>query len=137
MEYSVTNEKRAHDLFASVLAGDSEKIRTFIAPDMVLKVPAAMPYARTYHGPQGFLDLLTNFGKTWQLSKMEQTELFARADGNSFVLKFELAGTVTATGESFNTTVLESWEFKDGLLVEVIPHWFNIPTDQRAARLSP
>jgi hypothetical protein len=89
---------------------------------MVLRVPMATPYARIYHGPDGFLDLLTYFGATWKLDRMDQTELFARADGNSFVLRFELAGTVAATGRPFATSVLESWEFRDGLLAEVLPH---------------
>ena len=112
---------------AAVFAGDAETLRTLLAPDFVLQQGAGMPYAGAYHGAHGFLAFLGIFGETLDIELLAPVRNFTCDDPSVIVSEFELKATVRQTGEHFESSLLEAWTFRDGLVTAIKPHYFNTP----------
>lgn len=118
---------------AAFAAGDRELLATLVHPDFSVIQSRNLPYGGSYHGLDGFNEFaLGLFPQTW---KIERFELLRRFDEQgtepgtqSVVLLFHLVGSVAATGEPIDTTLLEHWIMKDGKLLFSQPHWFETPT---------
>ena len=111
----------------AVFAGDVATLTELCAPDFVLEQAASMPYAGSYHGAEGFLKFLGIFGETLEIEKLETTRIYQADDPDWLVCEFDLRGVVKATGQTYETTMLERWQFRGGRVVRVKPHYFVPP----------
>lgn len=126
-----TNFAVKNEFMAALGAGDTATIAKCMHPDAVIHQAAAHPYGGDHHGADGFLKLIDQIMKAYQIEAMENTHTFRSDDPNHLALEFSMKGKVAATGEPFVSTVIEHWTFKDGKIYDVKPHWFNIPAHSK------
>jgi ketosteroid isomerase-like protein len=121
------NLKAKDELMAALGRGDKAAIAAGLHPDFEVHQAAGHPYGGLYRSPQGFLDMLDRMQASYQLEEVAETNVFVAEDPNHIALEFALRGKVIATGKPFQSTVIEHWSYRDGKLVKIVPHWFEIP----------
>jgi ketosteroid isomerase-like protein len=112
---------------AAVFASDADTIRELAAPGFELLEGSGMPFAGTFHGAEGFLTFLGIFAETFDLEYLKPVRHFESADPDCVAFEFDLRGVHRATGELFDSTLIEVWTFRDGKVLTVKPHYFNVP----------
>ncbi len=112
---------------AAVFAGDAEVLKGLCHPDFLLVQAPSMPYGGTYQGADGFLRFLGIFGATYDIEKLEPLRTYQAEDPDWLVSEFVLRATVKASGKLYDTTLLESWHFRDGKVLGIRPHYFQPP----------
>lgn len=112
---------------AAVFAGDSATLTELCHADFVLEQGGAMPYAGTYRGAAGFLRFLGIFAETLDIEKLEPVRTYLCDDPDWLVSEFDLIATVKASGQRYETTLLERWQFSGGKVISVKPHYFEPP----------
>lgn len=118
------NLEIADRLQASVFAGDHEAVRAIIHPDFELRQAKRIPYCEEYKGYDGFMRFLANFMGYYDIAALERTGTYFADDG-TIVVEFHMVATARSTGAKVDTTMLEKWEFKDGKVIGVTPHYFD------------
>jgi ketosteroid isomerase-like protein len=112
----------------AVYAGDQDTLRGLADKDFVLKQDRALPYGGEYKGVEGFLSFLGAFMKTFEIEALQQTRaLTSEADPDTVAFEFAFKGKELKGGTKFDTTLIERWTFKNGKVVSITPHWFEIP----------
>jgi uncharacterized protein len=111
---------------AAVMAGDVATLKELSHPEMVLTQGQGTPYAGTYLGASGFLEFLGKFAAALDLESIDTTRIFQSETG-ALVCEFDLKSTLKASGARYDTTLMELWEFKDGKVITIRPHYFDKP----------
>lgn len=112
---------------AAALGGDTATLRELADPAMLLSQGEGMPYKGAYTGADGFLRFMGIFGDTLEIEKLAPVRVYETADPDFLVCEFELESRLKATGERYDTTMLEQWRFKGGKVVNIKPHYFDKP----------
>ena len=112
---------------AAVFAGDAATLTALCHANFVLHQGGAMPYAGTYRGAEGFLQFLGIFAETLEVEKLETVRIYSCDDPDWLVSEFDVVATVKATGQRYETTLLERWQFSGGKVVSVKPHYYEPP----------
>jgi len=109
--------------FAAFQAQDAAAMEALLAPDFVIHEADGLPYAGTYKGFAGWIDLLGRIGATWESLTPIIRHLFG--DGTHFAVLMDLALTAKATGRSIETSVFELWTVEAGRIKEVRPFYWD------------
>jgi ketosteroid isomerase-like protein len=127
MAATVNNPNRAvqERFVAAVFAGDGDTIAALVAPEFELHEGSGLPFAGVYKGAQGFLRFLDLFMQTFDIERLEPVRTYETSDPDFLACEFDLRATVRATGEIFESTLVELWTFRDGRVVSIKPHYFN------------
>ena len=112
---------------AAVFAGDAATLTELCDADFVLEQAASMPYGGTYRGAEGFLQFLGIFGETLEIEKLDTTRVYQAEDPDWLVSEFDLRAVVKASGQIYETTMLERWQFRGGKVVSIKPHYYAPP----------
>jgi ketosteroid isomerase-like protein len=112
---------------AAVFAGDGDTIRSLCAPDFELLEGSGLPFAGVFRGAEGFLAFLGVFNDTFELEYLNPVRHYASDDPDRMAFDFELRGVHRATGEAFESSLVELWTFREGKVVTIKPHYFNVP----------
>jgi ketosteroid isomerase-like protein len=110
---------------AAVFAGDADTIRSLCAPELELHQGSGLPYAGTYRGAEGFLEFLGVFNDTFEIEQLAPVRTYTTDDPDWLVGELMIRATVRASGKPFASSLLEMWQFKDGKVVSIRPHYFN------------
>lgn len=111
----------------AVFAGDTETIRELAAPDFVMREGSGLPFAGTFAGADGFLAFLGIFAATFDIELLAPVRSFLAQDPDVIAFEFTLKAVVRATGERFESSLIEVWTFRDGKVAAILPHYFNVP----------
>mgnify|MGYP001765738759 CR=1 FL=1 len=111
----------------AALSGDAETLRRLAHPDFVLHEGNGLPFAGQFHGADGFLAFLGRFVEIFDIARLEVVRLYECADPDHLACEFELEATVKASGAPFVSSLVEIWRFRDGKVLSVRPHYFNVP----------
>lgn len=112
----------------AVFSGDTETLRELIDPSFELHQPDGLPYEGTYNGAEGFLEFLEKFMTSYDLESLDQTALYIEEnDPDRLALGFHIKGTLKSNGKQFESPQFETWDFKDGKLVNIRVFWYKIP----------
>lgn len=112
---------------AAVFAGDAVTIHALAAPDFELLEGSGLPFAGTYRGAEGFLEFLDVFAATFEIERLAPVRSFVSEDPDRLAFEFDLRGVYRATGEVFESSLIELWHFRGGKVVSIKPHYFNVP----------
>lgn len=112
---------------AAVFSGDAETLKSLLDPDYELHEPPGLPYAGVYRGVEGFFAFYEQFAAAFEVESAEMLGDYLGDDPDLMVLESRFRGVLKATGERFDTSVLEKWTFRDGKLLKVVVHWFETP----------
>lgn len=110
---------------AAVFAGDADTIRALADPAFELHEGSGLPFAGTYRGAEGFLKFLGTFSQTFDIERLEPIRSYESQDPDRMAFEFDLRATVRNTGQLFESTLIEIWNFRDGKVLSVKPHYFN------------
>jgi ketosteroid isomerase-like protein len=108
----------------AVFAGENDKLPQYLHPDFELLHSTTVPYTGTYKGAQGFLTFLEKFMGSYDNLEMEQGDTYASPNG-TLVVEINLKGNRKSDGKRVETSMLEKWEFEDGKIRRVKPHYFD------------
>jgi ketosteroid isomerase-like protein len=114
----------AERFFAALKVGDFDAMGALVTPDFVCREPAGLPYGGDHVGIEGWRKLTGMITATWAGFRLERLE-FHGETADSLVLRLFIKGRSRRTGTPFETSVLELWRFRDGLLCEITPHYFD------------
>lgn len=109
----------------AVAAGDAETVKALCAPGFELHEGSGLSFAGTYQGADGFLDFLGVFVGALEIERLETTRVYQSDDPDFVIAEMELRAVVRATGKVFESSLLERWQFAEGRVVEIKPHYFN------------
>ncbi len=110
---------------AAVMAGDVATLEELSHPEMVLTQGAGTAYAGTYHGSAGFLEFLGKFAAALDLESIDTIRVFQCDDPGALVCEFDLKSKLKGSDTRYDTTLMELWEFKDGKVIRIKPHYFD------------
>ncbi len=83
----------------------------------VLGSPEKLPWAGTFHGPDGVRRWMELLDEHMEYERFEPLEFFA--DGETVVEIVMAGGRARATGRSFESEVVRIWMFREGKAVRV------------------
>lgn len=105
-------------------AGDFATLATLLHPDFRVREASGLPYAGIFHGAEGWRQLSRIVVKTWDGFRFDVIEHHGSPAG-TMIVRFAISGRSRRTGRPFETTVLELWRFRDGLLAEIVPYYWD------------
>lgn len=108
----------------AVFAGDFAALLDLIHPDFAMRQVDALPYGGLYEGPEGFVSFIQKFLAMLDIEQLEATETFVSETGG-IVMELAVRTTLKQTGARMDTTMLEKWEFADGKVIRISPHYFD------------
>jgi hypothetical protein len=82
-----------------------------------------LPYGGCYRGFEGWRRLSDAILSTWSGFRIKLIEM--HGDDESAVLRFDISGRSRRTGTAWQSSVLELWKFRDGLLARIDPYYFD------------
>lgn len=109
----------------AVFSGDGETLQSLCHADFLLHEGSGLSFAGTYPGGEGFLRFLEIFGATLDIERLETLRIYRAEDPDYVIAEMELRATVRETGKAFESSLLERWQFRDGKVIEIKPHYFN------------
>lgn len=108
----------------SLKAGDFGAIAPLLHADFAVHEAASLPYSGTYKGIDGWRNLSRAVVKTWEDFRFEIIEHHGSV-ADTLVVRFAISGRSRRSGKTFDTTVLELWRFRDRLLIEITPYYWD------------
>ncbi len=121
----MTNRERMELFYANAAAGDHEAVNAMIHPDFVGYEADGLPYAGVYKGLEGWHHLCATVYGTWEKFTPKLQYILGDPEDRIFAAMLETSATVPGTGEKIETYILEQWVFKDGLICEVRPFYWD------------
>jgi ketosteroid isomerase-like protein len=125
----LTAEQLVSRLFAAqaefVASGgvDEDALAEAIHPEVVLHEPASLPYAGDWEGLAGAAALLRAMGDVWSEFRVADVEAARR--GDTVFLAGTLHMRARATGAAIDQPFAQLLHFKDDLLVDATPFYFD------------
>jgi ketosteroid isomerase-like protein len=101
----------------AVSTGNLDEVRRLLDEDVVVHEAGGLPYSGDYHGPQGFIDLLTTMTEVFELTPgpIDRTPL----DDDTVVCRFRLRFTVRGSGRSVEMNLVELYRVRQGRIVDL------------------
>lgn len=125
MMTSSRNIQVQQQFVAAVFAADANTIRALADPAFELHEGSGLPFAGTYRGADGFLEFLRIFGQTFDIERLDPIRSYESQDPDRIAFEFDLRATVRGTRRLFESTLIEIWNFRDGRVLSIKPHYFN------------
>ena len=112
----------------AVFSGDHDTLRALIDPSFELHQPDGLPYEGIYKGSDGFLNFLDKFMAAYDLESLDETALYVEdSNPDRLALGFHIKGRMKGDGRSFDSPQFETWDFRDGKLVNIRVFWYKLP----------
>jgi ketosteroid isomerase-like protein len=112
---------------AAVFAGDFDTIRRLAHADFELHEGSGMPFAGVYRGAAGFIEFLGVFAAAFDIKRLEEACAYASDDPDRMAFQFELEAILPSSGAAFSSSLVETWQFRDGKVAKITAHYFNSP----------
>jgi uncharacterized protein len=94
-----------------------EALREYIADDCVVHEAESLPYGGTWHGPQGFADLMRAVGAAFEDFVFTPIGVVGNAT-DTVAFRGRVSGR-TARG-TFDMPIVEYWTCRDGKVVDIL-----------------
>ncbi|MGF1623434.1 MAG: nuclear transport factor 2 family protein [Alphaproteobacteria bacterium] len=104
-------------------AKDSSPLAQAYHPQVVVHEPASLPYAGDWHGLDGVARLLRMMGQLWSEFRRDHMEAMRRGDTVFLSGTLHLQGR--ATGAAIDQPFAEVLHFKDDLLLDATPFYYD------------
>jgi ketosteroid isomerase-like protein len=117
------NLKIVEIMLANGHAGRWDIVKPYVSDDVVLHVPAGLPFGGDYQGWQGYMDILKKIGAFFTELKATPRE-FAIV-GNKVVVMSRLSGCIAKNGRPISFPLTDVWELEDGKVVEITAFYYD------------
>ena len=103
--------------FVDLLSGgDADRAFKLLHPNVVVHEADALPYSGTYHGVEGFGQMMEGLSGTFDLQVNKYEVLDA---GDTVIARMDISLTARSSGLSTDMPIVELYRFTDGLISEV------------------
>ncbi|MCT7661378.1 nuclear transport factor 2 family protein [Mycobacterium deserti] len=104
--------------FGEALSGGNlDEARALLHDDLVVYEAGGLPYSGEYHGPQGFIDLLTTMYEKLEVTPGPVSR--ASLDDGTVVSRFRLRFTALASGRSAEMNLVELYKVSQEKIIEL------------------
>ena len=110
--------------FAAEKSGP-DAILDLLTPDVVIDVPASLPYGGEHGGHDGFTRAATAFGEAWSEIDSSDFNYTTSADGLSVVAISRMRATARRTGRAVDSRVAETFAIRGGQIAHIRPFYFD------------
>lgn len=104
-------------------AGRWDVVKPYVADELVLRVPAGLPFGRDYHGWQGYMDVLKTIGAFFKDIKAGPRE-FATV-GDKVIVMAMLSCKLASNDKAISFPLTDVWELKDGKVVSITAFYYD------------
>ncbi|HEY3743328.1 MAG TPA: nuclear transport factor 2 family protein [Bryobacteraceae bacterium] len=94
-------------------------------PDFLVEEADALPYGGVYRGLRGCEALARKISATWSDIEITTQFILGNENADQFAAMQRMKGRSRRSGTPFDTTVFELWSFRDGLITEVRPYYWD------------
>ncbi|MCO5985247.1 nuclear transport factor 2 family protein [Actinoallomurus spadix] len=101
-------------------------------PDVVMHQAPTLPYGGVWRGHDGLERFMAAMSRTWR--SLEFLERRQWTDGDTVIVSNHGRLTARATGRSIETTVLQVFTVRDGLIAEIRPFYWDTAAINEALR---
>jgi len=91
--------------------------------ELVMTEPAGLPYGGSYRGKKGLLEGIAAINAVWK--RVHFTDLHYSVGEDLAIVHFTMSAISRATGKELSMPVCEVWRFRDGMVVEVAPFYWD------------
>lgn len=106
--------------------GEREKgTALYFHKDFTVVEADGLPYAGTYRGAEGFLELIGRVTTQWSNLEIETLQVIGAPDGEVFAIEMSMTGVSSTSGKSFSTSVCELWTVKDDKIFSIKPYYWD------------
>ncbi len=129
------NLERLSRLFDAFRADDRETVSALLHPHFTITEADGLPYGGTYHGVNGWWQLIERIVGTYSDLSTTPLEIIGEPDGDRFAALHRLTGTARATGIRVDLQIFELWVFQDATVIEVRPFYWDTHAIATATRM--
>lgn len=109
--------------------GRRDEAMAFMSPQVVVRQSPALPFGGEYHGHDGYADLGRRFAEIFAERAGGPGAVRLLVGGDTAIAMGQVVGRLHGQTETVIADVLEKYVVRDGLIVEIVPFYF----DQRFA----
>ena len=114
-------ENLTRQIVGHVQTGELTEAIKFVHADFSATEAESLPFAGSFRGPDGFVELLSKLTGAWENMAFELNDL--TADKEYAALHVHMTGL--ANGHPFRVPLSEIWRFEDGKLIAATPYYFD------------
>jgi ketosteroid isomerase-like protein len=118
------NVEIVQDALTKARGGQLDVIEPLFAKDFVLYESPGLPFGGTYHGWQGYKDVLGKIKLTLKDSKHIDRE-FVAIDDSRVLVHFGLDAKIVKNDQHVEMPIAAIWTVKNGQIVEIRPFFFD------------
>lgn len=119
--------RTVQDLFAAAARGAVEEMTACLHEDIVVVQARGVPYEGTYHGRQGFLDMLDALMSRFEIGQRNLVTHDAGDDGIGVIVTFDVDFVARETGRTGSSGNVELYRFTDGLISHIDIYYKDAP----------
>lgn len=119
---SQSNIDTVQAMFAAMAAGDFERMKTYLHPEVIVTEAECLPYPGLHKGPDAYIQLVHTVVNTWDDLKLA---VHAMAEKDDMVMVVSEFAGKNKSGVAFNMPMTEVFYFKNGKVREVRPYYFD------------
>jgi uncharacterized protein len=120
----MSNRALCSRFLEAMASNDAAGMDALIHSDFILIEPEGLPYGGVYRGRKGWRTLVQRVIATWSAFRIHVSEELGETE-DTVVTRFDISGRSRKSGKAWSSSVLELWRFRDGLLVEISPYYFD------------
>lgn len=132
------HQKRiVQDLFSAAGRGAVEEMTGCLHEDIVVVQGHGTPYQGTYHGRQGFLDMLHALVSRYEIGQRNLVTHDVGDGDIGVIVTFDVDFTARATGRTGTSGNVEIYRFTDGLISHIDIYYKDAPAVAALVDVSP
>lgn len=106
--------------FVTALAKQQlDEVRLLLRDEFVVHEAGGLPFSGTFHGPDGFLQLLGTMNERLELELSPGSGIQYLAAGNTVAMRTRMKFTARASGNSVETGLVEIYTVRDRRIAEL------------------
>lgn len=119
----MTKAEIVGQLFQLLGGGQWDEIAKYLHPDFEFVEPESFPFGGSYRGLSGYQEIArTVFEDYFSAFNVEPIDV---AEGKDHVVAFVRVRAVAKNGRPVSSTLAEVFEFADGKVRRIMPHYFD------------
>jgi uncharacterized protein len=112
------------EFYAASRAGDLDRVRAVLAPEVTLTEPDSVPYGGVHRGADAIISLAVDlFSKYFDFTRNEVRYILA--EGENAIARMDVSGTTRTSGKPIAFSATECFVVRDGLITEIQPYHFD------------
>ncbi|KAH6893368.1 hypothetical protein B0T10DRAFT_559358 [Thelonectria olida] len=118
---------------------DFSGIASVLAPDYVLEQTSALPYAGTFHGPDGLQDWARRMADYFDIVDVQAPDIFEKEGSNQIVILSNAHFRVRKTGEDLYYPLCQAVtvDLEKGVMTSMRPFYWDVHDLNRAVGYKP